>query len=36
VGAAAKAHVLEHRNARVAAEQWADVFQAVAPGAVAA
>ena len=36
VGAAAKAHVLEHRNARVSAEQWANVLQAVAPGAVAA
>jgi glycosyltransferase involved in cell wall biosynthesis len=31
VGAAAKAHVHEHRNARVAAEQWVQVLRAVAP-----
>jgi glycosyltransferase involved in cell wall biosynthesis len=36
VGAAAKAHVLEHRNARVAAESWATVLRAVAPAAIAA
>jgi glycosyltransferase involved in cell wall biosynthesis len=36
VGAAAKAHVVEHRNARVAAVQWAEVFRAVRPGAIAA
>jgi glycosyltransferase involved in cell wall biosynthesis len=31
VGAAAKAHVLEHRNARVAAQQWVEVLRTVAP-----
>jgi glycosyltransferase involved in cell wall biosynthesis len=36
VGAAAKAHVLEHRNARVAAESWATVLRDVAPAAIAA
>jgi glycosyltransferase involved in cell wall biosynthesis len=36
VGAAAKAHVLEQRNALVAAESWAAVLREVAPAAVAA
>jgi glycosyltransferase involved in cell wall biosynthesis len=31
VGAAAKAHVYEHRNARVAAQQWVEVLRTVAP-----
>ena len=37
VGAAAKAHVIEHRSAQVAAERWAEVLREVAPApAVAA
>jgi glycosyltransferase involved in cell wall biosynthesis len=36
VGAAAKAHVVEHRSAQVAAEQWAQVLRSVAPSALAA
>jgi glycosyltransferase involved in cell wall biosynthesis len=36
VGAAAKAHVTEHRSAQVAAEQWADVLRQVVGSAVAA
>ena len=36
VGGAAKAHVLELRNASVAAQQWAQVLETVAPGALAA
>jgi glycosyltransferase involved in cell wall biosynthesis len=31
VGAGAKAHVNEHRNARVAAQQWVEVLRTVAP-----
>jgi glycosyltransferase involved in cell wall biosynthesis len=36
VGAAARAHVSEHRRAEVAAQAWAEVLEAVAAGAVAA
>jgi glycosyltransferase involved in cell wall biosynthesis len=36
VGAAAKAHVLEHRNAQVAARQWVEVLQSVVPASAAA
>jgi glycosyltransferase involved in cell wall biosynthesis len=36
VGAAAKAHVVEHRSAQVAAESWATLLREVAPAAIAA
>jgi glycosyltransferase involved in cell wall biosynthesis len=36
VGAAAKAHVTEHRSAQVAAQQWAALLGDVAPAAIAA
>jgi glycosyltransferase involved in cell wall biosynthesis len=36
VGAAAKAHVVEHRSAQVAAESWAALLREVAPAAIAA
>jgi glycosyltransferase involved in cell wall biosynthesis len=36
VGAAAKAHVTEHRSAQVAAQQWAQVLEQVTSSAVAA
>ena len=36
VGAAAKAHIIEHRSAQVAAKSWAAVLREVAPAALAA
>jgi glycosyltransferase involved in cell wall biosynthesis len=36
VGAAAKAHIIEHRSAQVAAQSWAAVLRQVAPAAIAA
>jgi glycosyltransferase involved in cell wall biosynthesis len=36
VGAAAKAHVLEHRSAQVAGQQWATLLRDLAPAAIAA
>jgi glycosyltransferase involved in cell wall biosynthesis len=36
VGAAAKAHVTEHRSAQIAAQQWADLLLSLAPRALAA
>jgi glycosyltransferase involved in cell wall biosynthesis len=36
VGAAAKAHVSEHRSAQAASVQWAEILQSVVPAAAAA